>query len=233
MSLKGRVNIPIHATDELALSYAPLSHVGQQATFLPEETNNLYEGASEHPETSHLVSGATPWVCATPSPSSPSDDYVAATYKCVTGTDMDAVEAAMAGTEPFFIDRDTFNSTTGRVTAYIDASAVWNLEEWTDCSIAFSPRWSAIKLEVLHPGSELVCTLPTKNSSSFKRKVIPLLAGQSITIEPEGEHCHFLSLFSPLSKSDGSFKKKRLIPLTSNSPVLTAEQDTILVKLYR
>lgn len=233
MSFRDRIGVLVHETEELTLSYSPLSSVGQQQTFISEEAIGLYDSPTEHQTTSHVISGRAPWLCVTTSATSPSDDYAALVWKCQSDADMAAVEAAMTGTEPFFVDRFTFNDTTKRVTAYIDASAYWQLEDWTDCAIPNIPRWTATKVSVLHPGSELVCTIPRTNGYSFNRKAVPLLAGQSIEVPREGEHCHLVSIFSDISSSGKTLSKKRFIELSSDAPVVTTEQDTILVKIYR
>ena len=56
---------------------------------------------------------------------------------------------------------------------------------------------------------------------------------ESVEINRSGDECYFISVISDLTCGDKTISKDKIIKLSSSSVTVTAETDTILLKIYR
>ena len=231
--LEPELALQVSSGGDTALTQALNMRVGRTASFgshhhFYNDTDTQY-----HPDTTDVICGMTPWLIATNDSSIPSGEHVSFKWTCPDDADMDAIEAAITGTEPFFITRWEFNSTDKTVTAFSDASTWWDQTDWQSMFVPYIPVSTHIDFTVLLESSSLYCFLPSANQHDWQRKVRPVRSGETVQINKEGDSCFIVLIGSAANVSGTTFNSKDFIEIKSSQATLTAEDDMFVTVIYK
>ena len=218
-------------TSSDGITLSKIKYEKKQTIVWPRETHSVdITKAEYHPKTKSLIKDTSPWLFYTPAPES-EGAYMSITYP-ILQNGVSANEVA----KHFVNSADCFDAglnSDGIFEVLLDASVWWRQTEWTSIAAPYYPLWLRLDQEVLEPTALLACTVPKNLSMFWNRFALPLFAGKSVEINRSGDECYFISVISNLTCGDKTISKDKIIKLSSSSVTVTAETDTILLKIYR
>lgn len=211
---------------------------GKTLSYTAKELTTFFDRSTsvQHDDTTHVYHSRWPWCFPTISPDVPSGEHLCYTSHCEPEADMAEVQAAMEGTEPFFVTRFVFDSEEMKVHAYIDGSRYWDQTDWQPTKWSYQPYERSLGFEVLQSGASLHCLMPQdlpNDEPNWSRLVRPVREGETITIEKRGDHCLIIPIHAGADISGSSFNAKDFIELRSAEATFTAHGDTIVALVYK
>tara|TARA_A200000159_G_C7325463_1_gene340768 strand:+ start:528 stop:1226 length:699 start_codon:yes stop_codon:yes gene_type:complete len=226
----------VHGLDEVltssdGITLSKIEYENKQTIVWPRQSHSVdITKAEYHPETNSLIKDTSPWLFYTPTPDS-EGAYMSITYP-ILQNGVSANEVA----KHFIESADCFDAglnSDGIFELLLDASVWWRQTEWTSIAAPYYPLWLRLDQEVLEPTALLACTVPKNLSMFWNRFALPLFAGKSVEINKSGDECYFVSVESDLICGDKTLGKDKIIKLSSPTVTVTAQTDTILLKVYR
>jgi hypothetical protein len=109
----------------------------------------------------------------------------------------------------------------------------YSLTEWTDPPAIYNIECEKNMLEVQEDDSAFLCVIRLdEDYDAWIPKLRDVKAGESLTIEKEGEHCYVV-FSSEVEKEGTNLEAFKMYKLSSDSMVITATEDTRIFRTYR
>lgn len=219
-------------TSSDGLTLSKVSYPKKETICWPRQTHDIdITKAEYHPNTNSLIKDTSPWLFYTANPDATQGAHLSITYP-ILQNGVSANEVS----EHFVSSADVFDAglnADGIFEILLDASTWWRQTEWTPVAAPYYPLWLRLEQEVLSTDVRCACTAPKHLNMFWNRFALPLFAGESVDINRSGNECYFISVESDLTCGDKTLTKDKIIKLSSPSVNVTAQKDTILLKVYR
>ena len=197
------------------------------------DSSNI-QSLTPYKDTKHLYNSQFSWLITTTDPTSEAGEHFCFISNCSPDVDMQEVRDTMQGTEPFFVTRFEFDDENKKVLTYIDASKWWDQTDWQPITMECQPYEASFGYKALTSGVDIHLLTPVKQNEikDFQVKARAVKAGESITIEKQGDYFLVIILRGSLDSFGHTMKQRQFIELRTPEISFTANEDTLLAIAY-